>query len=75
MPQILLCGLFVPRDQMATALQWLSNVFPLTYSVDAMRQVTQYSGWTHDYMRDLAIVLGCAVLALILGSATIRRQE
>lgn len=75
MPQILLCGLFVPRGQMAQALQWLSDVFPLTYSVDAMRQITFFASWTTQLTRDLLIVVGCAVLALILGSITIRRQE
>ncbi len=75
MPQILLCGLFVPRDQMATLLRWLSDVFPLTYSVDAMKQLTLHAHWTGQFVRDIAVVLGCAVLALILGSITIRRQE
>ncbi|HSX31071.1 MAG TPA: ABC transporter permease [Candidatus Saccharimonadales bacterium] len=75
MPQILLCGLFIPRDQMAQVLQWLSNVFPLTYSVDAMRQITTHTGWNGQLGRDLCIVAGCAVLALVLGSVTIRRQE
>jgi len=75
MPQILLCGLFVPRDQMAQALQWLSDVFPLTYSVDAMRQITTHAAWTSQLVRDLLVVVGCAILALILGSITIRRQE
>lgn len=75
MPQILLCGLFAPRESMATFLQWLSNVLPLTYSVDAMKQITQYASWTGQLTRDLAVVLGCAVVALILGSITIRRQE
>jgi ABC-2 type transport system permease protein len=75
MPQILLCGLFVPRDQMAQWLQWLSDVFPLTYSVDAMRQITLHATWTSQLVRDLLIVVGCAVLALVLGSVTIRRQE
>jgi len=75
MPQILLCGLFVPRDQMARLLQWLSDAFPLTYSVDAMRQITTHVTWTGVFVRDLLIVVGCAILALILGSVTIRRQE
>jgi ABC-2 type transport system permease protein len=75
MPQILLCGLFVPRDQMAGWLQGISDVLPLTYSVDAMRQLTMYSGWATTLTRDLIVVAGCAVLALILGSITIRRQE
>lgn len=75
MPQILLCGLFVPRESMAKLLQWLSDVFPLTYSVDAMKQITTHSTWTHQLTRDFLVVVGCAVLALILGSITIRRQE
>jgi len=75
MPQILLCGLFAPRDQMARFLQWLSDVFPLTYSVDAMRQITVHTTWTSHFVRDLLVVVGCAVSALILGSVTIRRQE
>jgi ABC-2 type transport system permease protein len=75
MPQILLCGLFAPRAAMNQVLQWLSDVFPLTYSVDAMRQLTQHAGWSSTLTRDLAVVAGCAVLALILGSVTIRRQE
>ncbi len=75
MPQILLCGLFVPRDQMARFLQWLADVFPLSYSVDAMRQITMHATWTGVFVRDLLVVVGCAILALVLGSITIRRQE
>lgn len=74
-PQLLTCGLFVARDQMARVLQWFADVMPLTYSVDAMKQVTNYSAWTGTYVRDLAIVIAYALAALILGSITIRRQE
>ncbi|MBW4061027.1 ABC transporter permease [Candidatus Saccharibacteria bacterium] len=75
MPQVLVCGLFVARDQMATFLQRLADVFPLTYSVDAMKQVTTHSQWTGELKRDLCVVLGVAAAALVLGSITIRRQE
>jgi ABC-2 type transport system permease protein len=75
MPQVLLCGLFVARDQMAKFLQWLSDIFPVTYSVDAMKQVTLYARWTSDLTRDLVVIGGCGVLALVLGAATIRRRE
>lgn len=74
-PQLLTCGLFVPRDQMARLLQWLADVFPLTYSVDAMKQVAGYTGWTAAFGRDVLVVAACAVVALLLGSLTIRRQE
>ncbi|HUC20154.1 MAG TPA: ABC transporter permease [Candidatus Polarisedimenticolaceae bacterium] len=75
MPQVLLCGLFTPRDHMAKLLQWLSDVLPLTYSVDAMKQAALYVDWTSQLSRDLLIVLGFGIAALILGSITIRRQE
>ena len=74
-PQLLTCGLFVPRDQMARVLQWLADIFPLTYSVDAMKQVTLHPGWTATHTRDLLIVVAYAIAALVLGSITIRRQD
>lgn len=75
MPQVLLCGLFVARDQMAPLLQSLSSVFPITYSVDAMKQVTMYGYWTSDLTRDLIIIGSSGIVALMLGAVTIRRQE
>jgi len=74
-PQLLVCGLFVARTQMARPLQWLADVLPLTYSVDAMKQVTTHSNWTYLHTRDLIVVVGFTLVALMLGSITIRRQE
>ena len=74
-PQLLICGIFIARDQMSDILNWLSNIMPLTYSVDAMKQVTLYSNWTNDLTWDLVTVALFAIAALILGSITIRRQE
>lgn len=75
MPQVLLCGLFVPREQMSMFLQKLADILPLTYSVDAMKQVTTFANWTGQLSRDLLVVVAYAVVALVLGSVTIRRQE
>lgn len=75
MPQVLLCGLFVARDQMADILKTISDFLPLTYSVDAMKQVTLYADWTDDLTKDLVIVFSCGIVALILGAITIRRHE
>ena len=36
LPQILLCGLFVAREQMADWLQSVSTLLPLTYAFDAL---------------------------------------
>lgn len=73
-PQLLLCGLFVPRDQMATLLQWVSNVLPMSYAVDGMNEVLRHTEVTGDYLRDVAVVAGSALLVLGLGAATLRRR-
>ena len=72
-PQLLLCGLFVPRDRMAVALEWASTVLPLTWAYDGLRRAT-----TDDVgaavAGDAAVVLGVTVLALAAGAATLRRR-
>ena len=73
-PQILLCGLFVPREQMAGWLEGLSNLLPLTWSVDALMEVGARTEITSTVWTDLAVVLGVVALALALGAATLRRR-
>lgn len=74
-PQILLCGLFVPREQMAGWLEAISNVLPLSYSVEALLEVGANIDPTGTMWRDLGIVLGAVVLALVLGGLTLRRRS
>ena len=74
LPQILLCGLLVPRDQMAEPLEWLSNLLPLTYAYDALAQVTTSGELDEELWRDVGIVAACVVAALGLGAATLRRR-
>ncbi|MFC5753518.1 ABC transporter permease [Actinomadura rugatobispora] len=74
LPQTLLCGLIVPRDQMASWLEAISNVLPLSYAVDAMQRVTVESGFSGGLTRDVVVIGACAVLALLLGAATLRRR-
>jgi ABC-2 type transport system permease protein len=72
-PQILLCGLFVPRSVLPGVLHAISDVLPLSYATDAMQGlVTSHS--TGDVWRDLAIVAGFAAAALAGGAATLRRR-
>jgi len=75
MPQILLGGLFVPREEMADWLQHISDVLPLTYSIDALREVGRTSLLTDTLLRDLAVVAGTAFGALVLGAFTLRRRS
>jgi ABC-2 type transport system permease protein len=73
-PQILLCGLFVPRDQMAGWLSALSDVMPLSYAVEALQQVGAHTEPTSTFWIDLVVVGGCVILGLVLASATLRRR-
>ena len=74
LPQILLCGLFVPREAMAGWLQAISDVLPLTYAVEALQQVGSSAAETGIMWRDIAIVAGAALVALALAAATLRRR-
>jgi ABC-2 type transport system permease protein len=74
LPQLLLSGLLVPRDQMVTVLEWLSNVMPLSYAIEAMQEVTVSAEATGTLWRDIAVIGGCVLLVLILAAATLRRR-
>ncbi|MCY0923801.1 ABC transporter permease [Streptomyces sp. H27-G5] len=73
-PQLLLCGLFAPRDTMQPVLEGLSDVLPMSYAVDGMTQVLTHTDMTADFLRDAVVVAGCALLVLALGAATLRRR-
>ncbi|MER7700995.1 MULTISPECIES: ABC transporter permease [unclassified Streptomyces] len=73
-PQLLLCGLFTPREAMHPVLEAVSNVLPMSYAVDGMNQVVEHPAVTGDFVRDIAVVAGGALLVLCLGAITLRRR-
>ncbi|MEV0172533.1 ABC transporter permease [Streptomyces sp. NPDC050803] len=73
-PQLLLCGLFTPRSNMHPVLEAISNVLPMSYAVDGMNEVLRHTDMTANFVRDVLIVAGCALLVLTLGAATLRRR-
>jgi len=73
-PQLLLCGLFVPREEMAPLLEAASYAMPLTYAFEALRRVTVDGALGAAGAADIAIVLAATLLSLALGAATLRRR-
>jgi ABC-2 type transport system permease protein len=73
-PQLLLCGLFVPREQMAPVLHAISYGLPLTYAFEALRRVTLEGDLGAGGLADLTVVLLAINLALALGAGTLRRS-
>jgi ABC-2 type transport system permease protein len=74
LPQLLLCGLLQPREQMAGWMQAISNVLPMSYAVEALQELGLHADPTAKMWRDFAIIVGCIVVALLLGAATLRRR-
>jgi ABC-2 type transport system permease protein len=73
LPQVLLCGLLVPREAMAGVLEWISWGLPMTYAYDALARSTADDLGVR-LLVDAAVVVGAVVLALALGATTLRRR-
>lgn len=73
-PQLIVCGLFVPLDKLPDLLEKIAYYLPLTYAVDALNGVVNNIDISNDMWRDVWVVAGFIVGALVLASLTLRRQ-
>jgi ABC-2 type transport system permease protein len=73
LPQFLLCGLLVPRERMARALELVSDALPLTYAYDALQRASMAGTADMRLAADAAVIVSSTLLALALGAATLRR--
>ena len=73
-PQLLLCGLFVPRSAMAPLLEAVSWALPLTYAYDALARATDPAPLGSALFLDVVAIAGASLAALILGALTLRRR-
>lgn len=74
LPQFLLSGLLAPTDSMAGWLNAVSHVMPLRYGVEGISLLTSHTVVVSTVWRDLIVVAGCAILALVVGATTLRRM-
>lgn len=72
-PQIIACGILMPRDEMPAALEAVSRVLPLTYGVDAL-QVLAAGGGLEDVRGDVLVITGFILAAVLVGATTLRRR-
>ena len=75
LPQFLLCGLFVARDQMAGWLEAISNVLPLTYAYDALERASRPGELGTRFWVDVVVIVALTLGALGAGAATLRRRS
>ena len=71
-PQLLLAGLFVNRTDMPTALTYVSDVLPVSYSIYAVNSILAGDG--NGIWAPVAILAAFIAGALVLGSLTLRRR-
>jgi len=74
LPQLLLCGIIVPRAQLPAPLHWLSDILPMTYAVGATQQLSTSATVTSEFLLDIGVVTAFVVAALLLGATTLRRR-
>jgi ABC-2 type transport system permease protein len=72
-PQVFLCGVIWPVEQMPDYLQWLSSILPLTYAVDGLRDIMLSGKNLIDVAFELAVLVGFAVVTSVLAAITLRR--
>ena len=73
LPQIFLCGVIWPVEQMPDYLQWLSKILPLTYAVDGLRDIMLAGKSLLDVGFELVVLVGFAAVMSILAAITLRR--
>jgi ABC-2 type transport system permease protein len=73
-PQLLLCGIIVPRELLPDWLHWISNALPASYALEALQQVGAHPELTATAVRDIVVVVGFAIAAMCLAAGTLRRR-
>lgn len=73
-PQILLGGIFLPRDQLPEVLEKIGDWLPLSHAIDALTAVAHDSQDGGYVLVNLMIIGAWIVGSIILGSVTLRRR-
>lgn len=73
-PQILLGGIFIPRDQLPEALETIGDWLPLSFAIDALQAVADDSETTAWIMAKLLVIGAWIVGAIVVGSITLHRR-
>ena len=74
LPQILLCGLLVPRDQMSAGLDAVASVLPLTFAYDALYAVSVEGAGLSGVSDELAVLVAYIAAGIALAAVTLRRR-
>jgi ABC-2 type transport system permease protein len=76
LPQAVLGGVFWPVDRLPDVLQTIARILPVTYAVDALREVMLKGAdlASSTVQTDLLVLAGIALFFVVLGARTIKRE-
>lgn len=72
-PQLLVCGILMPRADMPQVLEWFSRAMPLTYGIESMQELALGAAWA-DVRGAIGAIALFVVGAIVLGVVTLRRR-
>jgi ABC-2 type transport system permease protein len=73
LPQVFVCGLLFPVEQMPNYLQWLAKFLPLTYGVEGMRALMLQGESLLDIGKDIWVLAVYAIGLMVLAGISLRR--
>jgi len=73
LPQIFLCGVLWPVNQMPDYLQWIAKFLPLNYGVEGIRALMLQGQSLLDIGKDIGVLAAYAAGLLVLAALTLRR--
>ena len=72
-PQVLICGLITPVEQLPDYLQWLAKILPLTYGIDGIRALMLQGKNLANIGKEISVLVAYAIGVLILAGISLRR--
>lgn len=72
-PMMFLSGVFFPIQQMPWYMQSISNLLPLTYAADALREVMLYGVGITQITPELTVLIGFGTVMTIIGVMVFKR--
>lgn len=72
-PQVFLCGVIWPVEQMPEYLQWIGRFLPLKYGVDGLRDIMLSGMSLIDVGFELLVLVGFTMVTSVLATLTLRR--
>jgi ABC-2 type transport system permease protein len=75
LPVFVLSGAFAPLGQLPNAIQYVSELFPLTHFCRAFRLVNMYHAGAQFYLADLVVLLAGALITFLGAAFLLKRIE